>query len=128
MAKLLNKNKLRTNGPDSCDVVFVDEERVAAVRGALKPESVFLSMADIFKALSDPTRVKILYALSLTELCVCDIANLLGKSISTVSHQLRVLRNLKLVKFRKAGKIAYYSLDDDHIHNLFREGLKHAEE
>lgn len=116
------------NDDSSCDVVFVDEERVAAVRDAFKPEEVFASMAGIFKALSDPTRVKILYALSLTELCVCDIANLLGKTVSNVSHQLRVLRNLKLVKFRKAGKIAYYSLDDDHIHNLFREGLKHAEE
>ncbi len=101
---------------------------MATVRRALKPEAVFASMADIFKALSDPTRVKILYALSVTELCVCDIANLLGKSVSAVSHQLRVLRNMKLVKFRRDGKIAYYSLDDDHIHNLFREGLKHAEE
>jgi DNA-binding transcriptional ArsR family regulator len=128
MANLLKETKLKNGSSDSCEVVFVDEERVATVRGALKPEAVFVSMADIFKALSDPSRVKILYALSLSELCVCDIANLLGKSISSVSHQLRVLRNLKLVKFRKAGKIAYYSLDDDHIHNLFREGLKHAEE
>jgi len=124
----IHNSQLPSTKDESCDVVFVDEERVAMVRGALKPEAVFASMADIFKALSDPTRVKILYALSLTELCVCDIANLLGKSISTVSHQLRVLRNMKLVKFRKAGKIAYYSLDDDHIHNLFREGLRHAEE
>ena len=128
MANVIHNSKLTSTKAESCDVVFVDEERVAMVRGAFKPEAVFASMADIFKALSDPTRVKILYALSLTELCVCDIANLLGKSISTVSHQLRVLRNMKLVKFRKAGKIAYYSLDDDHIHNLFREGLRHAEE
>ena len=128
MANITNNSKLSPTKDESCDVVFVDEERVAMVRGAFKPEAVFASMADIFKALSDPTRVKILYALSVTELCVCDIANLLGKSISTVSHQLRVLRNMKLVKFRKAGKIAYYSLDDDHIHNLFREGLRHAEE
>ncbi len=128
MTNPLEHDELENNSSNGCDVVFVDEERVAAVRDAFKPEAVFASMADIFKALSDPTRVKILYALSLTELCVCDIANLLGKTVSNVSHQLRVLRNLKLVKFRKAGKIAYYSLDDDHIHNLFREGLKHAEE
>jgi len=128
MSNPMNHNELKNPPPDSCDVVFVDGERVAAVREAFKPEAVFASMADIFKALSDPTRVKILYALSLTELCVCDIANLLGKTVSNVSHQLRVLRNLKLVKFRKAGKIAYYSLDDDHIHTLFREGLEHAEE
>lgn len=125
---MLRNNQINSNDSDACEVVFVDEDRVRAVREALKPEAVFASMADIFKALSDPTRVKILYALSLTELCVCDISNLLGKSVSTVSHQLRVLRIMKLVKFRKAGKIVYYSLDDEHIHNLFREGLKHAEE
>jgi DNA-binding transcriptional ArsR family regulator len=128
MDNLSKHNQLEDDSSDSCDVVFVDEQRVATVRDAFKPEAVFVSMADIFKALSDPTRVKILYALSLAELCVCDIASLLGKTVSNVSHQLRVLRNLKLVKFRKAGKIAYYSLDDDHIHSLFREGLKHAEE
>ncbi|MEE9269537.1 MAG: metalloregulator ArsR/SmtB family transcription factor [Candidatus Krumholzibacteria bacterium] len=94
----------------------------------MKPEAVFISVAEIFKALSDPTRVRILYALSVKELCVCDLANLLGKSSSSVSHQLRLLRHMKLVKYRRAGKVAYYSLDDEHIHNLFREGLKHAEE
>jgi len=123
----LQKNNIDTD-PAACEVTFVDQERVEAVRAAFKPETVFSAMADIFKALSDPTRVKILYSLSLTELCVCDLSNLLGKSVSTVSHQLRVLRNLKLVKFRKAGKIVYYSLDDDHIHTLFREGLEHAQE
>lgn len=128
MDKTLQNKKLTREPEDTCDVAFVDEKRVAAVRKALKPEAVFVSMADIFKALSDPTRVKILYALSVTELCVCDIANLLGKSVSTVSHQLRVLRNMKLVKSRRDGKTVHYSLDDDHIHNLFREGLKHAEE
>ncbi len=134
MANAHNNNKITqttteaTTTVDTCDVPFVDEVKVAAVRRVMKPETVFASMADIFKALSDPTRVKILYALSVRELCVCDIANLLGRSSSLVSHQLRVLRNMKLVKFRKEGKIAYYSLDDDHIHSLFREGLKHAEE
>lgn len=127
MNNALNDNKIARQS-DTCDVPFVDEEKVAAVRGRMKPEAVFTSMAEIFKALSDPTRVKILYALSLRELCVCDLANLLGKTSSTVSHQLRLLRHMKLVKFRKAGKIAYYALDDAHIHNLFREGLKHAEE
>jgi DNA-binding transcriptional ArsR family regulator len=113
---------------DTCDILFVDEKKVLAVKDAMKPEAVFVSLADTFKTLSDPTRVKILYALSLKELCVCDIANLLGKTSSAVSHQLRLLRSQKLVKFRKDGKIAYYSLDDEHIHHLFTEGLKHAEE
>ena len=128
MDNLLENNKITHSVDDSCEVLYVDEAKVAAVRGVMKPEAVFASMAEIFKALSDPTRVKVLYALSQRELCVCDMANLLGKSASTVSHQLRLLRHMKLVKFRKAGKIVYYSLDDEHIHNLFREGLKHAEE
>ena len=127
MANLLNTKQIN-NSSDTCEVPFVDAEKVAAVRGVMKPEAVFASMAEIFKALSDPTRVRILYALSVRELCVCDLANLFGRSSSLVSHQLRLLRHMKLVKFRKAGKIAYYSLDDDHIRNLFREGLKHAEE
>jgi ArsR family transcriptional regulator len=113
---------------DTCDVPFVDEKKVQAVREQMKSETVFIEAADIFKALADPTRVKILYALSLREICVCDMAALLGKSSSSVSHHLRVLRNLRLVKFRKDGKAAYYSLDDEHIHNLIGEGLKHAEE
>ncbi len=127
MDNLLGNKNIDTS-PDTCEVQFVDEERVAAVRSAMKPEAVFISVAEIFKALSDPTRVRILYALSVKELCVCDLANLLGKSSSSVSHQLRLLRHMKLVKYRRAGKVAYYSLDDEHIHNLFREGLKHAEE
>jgi DNA-binding transcriptional ArsR family regulator len=94
----------------------------------MKTDDVFAGLAGIFKTLSDPTRIKILYGLSKTELCVCDLARLLGKSDSAVSHQLRVLRNQKLVKFRKEGKIAYYSLDDDHIHQLLHDGLTHVEE
>lgn len=128
MANTLHNKTLSDATSDICEVPFVDEEKVAAVRGVMKPEAVFFSMAEIFKALSDPTRVKILFALSRHELCVCDIANLLGKSSSNVSHQLRVLRNMKLVKFRKEGKSAYYSLSDEHVRHIFREGLKHAEE
>jgi ArsR family transcriptional regulator len=124
-----NHNSSASNGAeDTCDILFVDEHKVQAVQKAMKPDAVFSILAETFKTLSDPTRVKILYALSLKELCVCDIANLLGKTSSAVSHQLRLLRSQKLVKFRKAGKIAYYSLDDQHIHHLLKEGLKHAEE
>jgi DNA-binding transcriptional ArsR family regulator len=125
----LSHNSSTSGGSeDTCDVLFVDEHKVRAVKDAMKPDAVFAVLAETFKTLSDPTRVKILYALSLGELCVCDIANLLGKTSSAVSHQLRLLRSQKLVKFRKAGKIAYYSLDDEHIHHLLMEGLKHAEE
>jgi len=105
---------------------FVDKDRVKRVRKALVGERVFLNLAETFKAMGDPSRTKIIYALSLEELCVGDIAALLEISPSAVSHQLRILRNLKLVKFRREGQITYYSLDDDHIKNLFEEGLKHV--
>lgn len=124
----MSDNELKGSGVEGCEIPFVDEEKVSAVRRAMRPDVTFTRLTEIFKALSDATRVKILYALSREELCVCDLANLLSKSSSSVSHQLRVLRNLRLVRFRKAGKIVYYSLDDDHIHHLMREGLKHAEE
>lgn len=128
MDNLIHDSNTSDGAEDTCEILFVDENKVREVREAMKPDAVFATLAETFKTLSDPTRVKILYALSLRELCVCDIANLLGKTSSAVSHQLRLLRSQKLVKFRKEGKIAYYSLDDEHIHHLFKEGLKHAEE
>ncbi|WP_281876291.1 ArsR/SmtB family transcription factor [Geobacter hydrogenophilus] len=81
--------------------------------------------AETFRVLGDPTRVRILQALCLEELCVCDIACLLGATKSAVSHQLRLLRSLRVVKFRKVGRVVYYSLDDSHVRNLLREGLNH---
>ena len=86
------------------------------------------TLAETFKLLGDPTRVKIVFALSREELCVCDLANLLGVSQSAVSHSLRALRQMRLVRFRKEGKIAYYALDDEHIAHLLDEGFRHVEE
>ena len=85
-------------------------------------------MAETFRNLGDPTRVKILQALTVEELCVCDLAKLLGVSESATSHQLRVLRSQRLVRFRKEGKMAYYSLDDEHIVTLMKEALRHVRE
>jgi DNA-binding transcriptional ArsR family regulator len=113
---------------DSCDEFFVDSDKVESVKSQLKSEDTFHQLADTFKVLGDPTRVKILYALGLEELCVCDISTLLGISQSATSHQLRILRNLRLVKYHREGRIVFYSLDDDHIRTLFNEGLKHVEE
>ncbi len=96
------------------------------MRKVMQTDGVIKKLAETFKALGDPTRTQILYALAKDELCVCDIAYLLGKTQSAISHQLRVLRNLDLVKYRKEGKIAYYSLNDIHIRNLFTEGLEHV--
>jgi DNA-binding transcriptional ArsR family regulator len=118
---------VRTDGGE-CEVEFVDEARVKRVKRAMKSAEATQLLAETFKALGEPTRVKIAFALSREELCVCDLANLLGASESAVSHSLRTLRQLKLVKFRREGKIAYYSLDDDHIRQLLDLGFEHVGE
>lgn len=126
MAEKTTARDVRDDG--TCDAEFVDEAKVAAVVRALEPDGVLNHLAETFRALSDPTRVKILLALAREELCVCDLAKLLGVTSSAVSHQLRVLRGLRLVKFRREGKSAYYSLDDHHVETLLGEGLKHVRE
>ncbi len=113
---------------DACEIQFVDEQKVKIVRKAMKSAETVSLLAETFKILGDSTRIKIAFALSKEELCVCDIANLLGVSQSAVSHSLRTLRQMKLVKFRREGKIAYYTLDDDHIAHLLDEGFRHVEE
>ncbi|MCX7991848.1 MAG: metalloregulator ArsR/SmtB family transcription factor [Proteobacteria bacterium] len=94
----------------------------------MKSDYIISRLAETFKVLGDPTRTKIILALSFDELCVCDIASLLGTTKSAVSHQLRVLRDRRIVKYRREGKIVYYSLDDKHIKNLLDEGLRHIED
>lgn len=113
---------------EACEVYHIDEEKVKKVKAGMIGEYKALSLSEIFKVLGDPTRVKILHTLLEEELCVCDIATLLGMSNSAISHQLRLLRTLKLVKFRKKGKRVYYSLDDEHIKKLIEMGVEHAEE
>lgn len=108
-----------------CSINLINEAKVEAVRNATLPEEILLRLAETFKILGDPTRVRILHALSLEELCVCDIASLLSTTKSAISHQLRLLRSLRVVKFRKDGRIVYYSLDDSHVGNLLCEGLSH---
>lgn len=109
-----------------CEILCIHEDTVKSLKNRLLDKSTVLGLADIFKALGDQTRVQIIFALSMQELCVCDLAALLEMSQSAISHQLRVLRNLRIVKFRKEGKIVYYSIDDNHIVNLFTEGLEHV--
>lgn len=108
--------------------IFVDQKKVAKVSQSMKPDSTIDKLALTFKVLGDSTRSKIVFALSRQELCVSDIANLLGVSQSAVSHQLRLLRNLDLVRHRRENRMTYYTLSDEHIRNLFTEGLKHVEE
>lgn len=106
----------------------IDPARVAHLRGALVAEASIEALAETFRVLGDPTRVRLLDALSHGELCVCDLATLLGLSESATSHQLRLLRTLRLVRARRAGRMVFYALDDRHIMTLFTQGLRHVEE
>lgn len=113
---------------DVCDLVQIDLSRVRKLRTELVAEAAVQGLADTFSALGDPTRVRILDALSHGELCVCDLAALLKLSQSAVSHQLRLLRGMRLVKPRRDGRIVFYSLDDQHIIAIFKQTLQHVEE
>ena len=124
---VMSKRALRPVS-DSCEIDFIDEVKVRRVRREMKPDAATKALAETFRILGDPTRVKVAFALSREELCVCDLANLLGSSQSAISHSLRALRQMRLVRFRKQGKIAYYKLDDEHIDRLLQEGFRHIEE
>ncbi len=113
---------------DTCEIKFVNKDKVSMARALMCSDDIIIRLAETFKVLGDPTRTKIIFALSVEELCVCDIANLLNMSDSAISHQLRILRNLRLVKYRRQGKMAFYSLDDRHINELFERGLEHVTE
>jgi ArsR family transcriptional regulator, lead/cadmium/zinc/bismuth-responsive transcriptional repressor len=112
----------------ACDVFHADAAHVAEVRAAQPDASTVERLAEIFKTLGDPTRVRLLSALAAAELCVCDLATLLTLSESAVSHQLRLLRSLRLVRARRDGRMVFYRLDDDHIVRLLAQGREHAEE
>ena len=109
-----------------CDVTIIHEDILREVQGNLTNEIHLRKMAEIFKVMNDPTRLKIINALLLSEMCVCDIAALMDMTQPTISHHLKVLRQSGHIKYRREGKIVYYSLDDEHIGILFRNGLEHA--
>jgi len=113
---------------DVCDLVQIDLARVRTLRSDLVAPDAVQGLADTFSALGDPTRVRILDVLSHGELCVCDLAAVLGLSQSAVSHQLRLLRSIRLVKPRREGRIVFYSLDDQHIISIFKQTLQHVQE
>ena len=114
--------------PEASVPSHVDPRELSALRKALLGMASVTALAETFKVLGDGTRVRILDALSRSELCVCDIAQLLGLSDSAVSHQLRLLRGMRLVRARRAGRLMFYSLDDQHIVRLFEQGMRHIEE
>ena len=113
---------------DTCDVLCVDKKAVDAALKAMPRDGVVSALSETFKTLSDPTRLRIIAALSERELCVCDLAEILGVTGSAVSHQLRLLRGQTLVKYRKDGKIAYYTLDDEHVRTLISQAVMHTSE
>ena len=111
-----------------CDLVQIDLTRVRKIREALVAPDAVQGLAETFSALGDPTRVRILDALSHGELCVCDLAAVLKLSQSAVSHQLRLLRGMRLVRPRRDGRVVFYSLDDQHIISIFKQTLQHVQE
>lgn len=113
---------------EQCEILAIHPESIQRAKEQMPAEDDLLDLADFFRIFADSTRVKIVCALLTTELCVCDIAELLGISQSAISHQLRVLKQARLVRFRRAGKVIYYSLDDEHIGGILSLGLSHIRE
>jgi len=116
------------NNVERCDCSVIHEEIVSKVRKRMPGEESLFDLAELFKVFGDSTRVRIISALLHSEMCVCDIAALLGMSKSAISHQLRALRQTRLVKYRRDGKVVFYSLDDTHIGSIFKQGLAHVSE
>jgi DNA-binding transcriptional ArsR family regulator len=113
---------------DNCADSCLHEDAIARVRSQMPEDERLLALSDLYKVISDSTRVKIIVALEISELCVCDIASVVGISQSAVSHQLRLLRGERIVKKRRAGKTMFYSLDDEHIISILRISLTHIAE
>jgi ArsR family transcriptional regulator len=113
---------------ENCSCSVIHEDVVNRVKEYIPEEETLYDLADLFKVLGDSTRIKILCALFQAEMCVCDIAALLGMTQSAISHQLRVLKQGRIVKYRKEGKVVYYSLEDEHVKSIFNQGLIHINE
>ncbi|HEU0022459.1 MAG TPA: metalloregulator ArsR/SmtB family transcription factor [Dehalococcoidia bacterium] len=111
---------------DQCEVQGIHPEAIQAARAALVPDEVLADLAETFSALADSNRMKILFALATTELCVCDLACVVGNSESAISQHLRVLRSLRWVKGRREGRMVYYSLADQHVRSLLHLELEHV--
>ena len=111
-----------------CDCDVIHEEIVRAVKKKVPPMEDYVDVANLFKMFGDPSRMRLLHALSMHEMCVCDLAVLLGVTKSAVSHQLKSLRLLNLVKYRKEGQVAFYSLADDHVEAIIKIGFEHIRE
>ncbi len=118
----------RMKGITMEEYLCLDDEQVKKISDEMPLDEMLYDLAELYKVFGDTTRIRILYALLESELCVNDMAVLLNMSQTAVSHQLRVLKNNKLVKFRKEGKIVFYSLSDDHVRSIIEIGMEHVEE
>ena len=116
---------MRQDRQSLCDSNAIHEEVVERVRAAMPESKNFYDLAHLYKMFADNTRLKIMWALSCEEMCVCDLAALLGMTKSAISHQLKSLRLSNLVKYDKQGKVVYYSLADDHVKDIFEKGFEH---
>ena len=113
---------------ENCNGNIIHEDIVVRVKDQLPAEETLYDLAELFKVFGDTTRIKIICALFESEMCVCDLSCLLNMTQSAISHQLRVLKSARLVKFRREGKVVYYSLDDEHIKHIYDAGLNHISE
>lgn len=111
-----------------CQMTHVHPGTLSSVKEMLPDDLKLYDLAELFKVFGDSTRIRILYVLLEQEVCVCDLAQILGMTVSAISHQLRVLKQASLVKYRKSGKAVYYSLADEHVHVILQQGMNHVEE
>lgn len=128
MSKKKGVNRMAMNDVECCDFYQVHEDVVKSVTAKMPDEDELYDLAEIFKVFGDSTRIKILYVLFESEMCVCDIAQLLNMNQSAISHQLKILKQSRLVKSRREGKAVFYSLADGHVRTIINQGLEHIEE
>ncbi len=111
-----------------CDFMCAHPDTIGRISSLMPEDDSLIDLAELFKVFGDSTRIKILSALSAGELCVCDLSTVVGMTSSAVSHQLKILKNARLVNFRREGKTVFYSLADDHVNTILRQGLEHISE
>ena len=118
----------RENDVERCEYIHVHEDIVSKVNETMPDDEILYDLAELFKIFGDSTRIKILYVLFESEMCVCDLAQLLGMTQSAISHQLRAMKQSKLVKYRREGKTVFYSLADGHVRTILDQGMEHISE
>ncbi|HIQ97526.1 MAG TPA: winged helix-turn-helix transcriptional regulator [Candidatus Limivivens merdigallinarum] len=118
----------RNDEAPRCEFIHAHPETIKAVEASMPPGEQLYSLAELFKIFADPTRIKILYVLMEHEMCVCDLAQLLNMTQSAISHQLRILKQSRLIKFRRDGKTVFYSLLDEHVYSILSQGMNHITE